>query len=224
MAEGHGGWEVQVEPAPGTAADYMRFLEWAERTGELPKSTVVNWRVASTKVLQIEDNWQEVNVANFDLDAHLGRFATLKRTAYSASSLNAYKSRTKVGIEAYRMWLAHETDWKPRAGGRPAKAGPGKIIRPSSTISGSQAVAVDSKVSISETSGYVPHHTALIEYPFPLRPGLRALLALPEDLTEKEARRVARFVESLAFSELSMSDQVSVTDQLSITRGEAPAE
>jgi hypothetical protein len=52
-----------------------------------------------------------------------------------------------------------------------------------------------------------------------LRPGLRALIALPEDLTEKEARRVARFVESLAFS-----DQVSVSDQLSITTGEAPAE
>lgn len=85
------GW--QVGPAPGTAADYMDFLDWAERTGELPKSTAANWRVASTKVLQIEDNWQDVNVADFDLDAHPSRFATLKRTAYNASPAVLFSGR-----------------------------------------------------------------------------------------------------------------------------------
>ena len=61
--------------------------------------------------------------------------------------------------------------------------------------------------------GFIPHHTALIEYPFPLRPGVRAVLTLPEDLTETEAKRLVRFVESLA-----------VPDQLSIITGEATAE
>jgi hypothetical protein len=61
--------------------------------------------------------------------------------------------------------------------------------------------------------GDVPHHTALIEYPFPLRPGVRAVLTLPEDLNETEAKRLVRFVESLALS-----------DQLAITTGEALAE
>jgi hypothetical protein len=211
---------VQASPASGTAADYMDFLDWAERTGELPKSTVVNWRVASTKVLQIEENWQNVDVANFDIDAHLSRFAILKRTAYSASSLNAYKSRTKVGIEAYRMWLAHVPDWKPKAVGRPARTGSNKPVKSSDMVADVMTVEpVTGQVTIGEVKGYVPHHAALIEYPFPLRPGLRVLLALPEDLTEKEARRVARFVESLAFS-----DQVSISDQLTITTGEDRAE
>jgi hypothetical protein len=222
MTEGDGGWQVQVEPAPGTAADYMRFLEWAERTGELPKSTVDNWRIASTKVLQIEDDWQNVDVAKFDVDAHLNRFATLKRTAYSASSLNAYKSRTKVGIEAYRLWLAHMPDWKPKAVGRPARTGSNKTIRADRAdraVGDVVQIAPETgQLTITEVKSYVPHHAALIEYPFPLRPGLRVLLALPEDLSEREAKRVARFVESLAFS-----DQVSISDQLTITTGEEPA-
>jgi len=53
----------------------------------------------------------------------------------------------------------------------------------------------------------------LIEYPFPLRPGVRALITLPEDLTEAEAKRLAKFVETLA-----------VPDQRAITTGEVPAE
>jgi hypothetical protein len=44
-----------------------------------------------------------------------------------------------------------------------------------------------------------------------LRPGIRAHITLPEALTEKEAMRVARFVQSLALS----------SDQPAITAGEA---
>jgi hypothetical protein len=47
-----------------------------------------------------------------------------------------------------------------------------------------------------------------------LAAGIRAHITLPEDLTEKEAMRVARFVQSLAFS----------SDQPAITAGEASVE
>jgi len=188
-----------AEPTRGTAAHYMFFLDWAERKGEMPASTVQNWRNASTKVLEIEDNWRDVNVVDFDLDAHLGRFETLKRTAYTTNSMRAYKSRTKVGIEAYRLWLANSPDWKPKGSGlRTSKNGSKK--------SPATAPPADSAEQKGETGGYVPHHSTLIEYPFPLRPGVRVLLALPEDLTEKEAKRVARFVESLAFADDSSAE------------------
>jgi hypothetical protein len=62
--------------------------------------------------------------------------------------------------------------------------------------------------------GYVPPSAPLIEHQLPLRPGIRAHLTLPEDLSEKEAMRVARFVQSLAFS----------SDQPAITAGEVAAE
>ena len=186
-------FDATDEPVPGTAADYMRFLDWAEKKGELPRSTVQNWRIASTKVLEIEDHWQDVNVVEFDLDAHLGRFEILKRTSYTAGSMSAYKSRAKVGIESYRLWLAQAPDWKNKAGsGRQTKSGSKRLAGPSSP-----ARSTDSPKG--ETGGYIPTHAVLIEYPFVLRPGVRVVLALPEDLTAKEAKRVARFVESLAF-------------------------
>ena len=37
----------------------------------------------------------------------------------------------------------------------------------------------------------------LITYPFPLRGGLQVKITLPEDLTEREARRIAAFVVTL---------------------------
>ena len=41
----------------------------------------------------------------------------------------------------------------------------------------------------------------MIEYPFPLRPGLQARLELPEDITEQEVARLIRFVQSLAVTQ-----------------------
>jgi hypothetical protein len=184
-----------VEPPRGTAAHYLYFLDWAERKGELPTSTVQNWRNASTKVLEIESDWRDVNVVDFDLNEHLSRFEILKRTSYTTSSMSAYKSRTKTGIEAYRAWLSHSPDWKPKGSGST------RANRTASKKSAATTPAAGSVEQKGEAGGYVPHHTTLIEYPLPLRPGVRALLALPEDLSETEAKRVARFVESLAFAE-----------------------
>jgi hypothetical protein len=69
----------------------------------------------------------------------------------------------------------------------------------------SAAVPVEGQMEALRTTGgvggHVPPRSSLIEYPFPLRPGVQARLALPEDLTEREAKRLARFVESLAVSE-----------------------
>ena len=74
--------------------------------------------------------------------------------------------------------------------------------------------AAPSSTQRSDHGGYVPPSTPLIEHQIPLRPGIRARITLPEDLTEKEAMRVARFAQSLAFS----------SDQPAITAGEVPTE
>jgi hypothetical protein len=200
---------LAVEPPRKTAAHLLAFFDWAERKGEMPASTVQNWRSASIKILEIEDNWQDVNVVDFDLDAHLSRFQTLRRTQYTTASMAAYRSRAKTAIDAYRKWEAGASDWKPKTSGtlrQRARA----TTKATVTGMGTGSIEVTPK---SERGGFIPHHTALIEYPFPLRPGVRAVLTLPEDLTETEAKRLVRFVESLA-----------VPDQLAITTGEASAE
>jgi hypothetical protein len=141
--------------------------------------------------LEIEDDWRDINLVDFDLEAHLGRFETLRRTSYTASSMKAYKSRVKVGIESYRLWLAKSPDWKPRSVSAPRASRNGS---PKKSASTTQPPAEEKKAE----TGYIPHRSPLIEYPFPLRPGVRAICTLPEDLTEAEAKRLVRFVESLA--------------------------
>lgn len=47
----------------------------------------------------------------------------------------------------------------------------------------------------------VPTHMGMVTYPLPIRPGVKGTLILPEDLSRKEAERVARFVAALAFDE-----------------------
>jgi hypothetical protein len=107
------------------------------------------------------------------------------------------------------------SDWKPKSAGTTkrskAKAKfpewpPFSITRAESGINPGQREP--------DHAGYVPPRTPLIEHQLPLRAGIRAHITLPEDLTEKEAMRIARFVQSLAFS----------SDQPAITTGEAPAE
>lgn len=196
-------------PAEGTAAHYLQFLSWAEKKGEVPSATVQNWRNAANKVLEIEDDWQNLDVIKFDLEAHLSRFQILKRTAYAEASMAAYKARTRAGIEAYRKWLANpgSSEWKPKAGApKTVKNGEVKAQKGGSSPEDVRDTAAPTG------GGHVPTRSALIEYPFPLRPGVQARLALPEDLTDKEAKRLCRFVESLAVSE-QLANETEISGQ-----------
>jgi hypothetical protein len=193
---------VFLEPARGTAAHYLYFLDWAEKKGELPASTIQNWRIASTKVLEIDEGWQEQNVVNLDLEAHLSRFEVLRRTSYTSGSLNAYKSRARVGIEAYRKWESGSSEWKPRAAIKVRVKSNNKNGTPPAETSQVRQTAV------TQDDLPFPARTPFIEYQLPLRPGVRAHLTLPEDFTATEAKRVARFVESLAFADQSATGEV----------------
>jgi hypothetical protein len=205
-----------TEPPRQTAGHFMFFLDWAEKKGELPAATVQNWRGAATKVLEIEESWQDINVVDFDLEAHLRRFETLRRTAYTTGSMAAYKSRARTGIEAYRAWESGASGWKPKNAG--ATRAPRNGSKQS--VSTPTPPPADTGIEKRETAGFVPHHEALIEYQLALRPGVRALLTLPELLTKNEAVRIIRFIRGLA-----IIDRDEETDeQLMITSGEGLAE
>jgi hypothetical protein len=92
--------------------------------------------------------------------------------------------------------LAKSPDWKPKSAGTTRASRNGSPKK----SAGTTPPATDEKKA---EAGYVPHRSPLIEYPFPLRPGVRAILTLPEDLTESESTRLARFVETLAVPDQS---------------------
>ena len=183
----------------GTAAGLVEFLDWAESKGELPKATVANWRGAAKNVLDIEEQWEALDLHTLDLDAFLLRFENLRRTRYKVDSLNAYKGRFRKGVEAYRAWLANPggSEWKAIAAARPT--GSPTAARASKTSgkgSGSHA-----RPNPPANAPVTPSAAGVIDYTVPLRPGVYARLGLPENLTTKDAARLTAFVQSLAFEE-----------------------
>lgn len=62
-------------------------------------------------------------------------------------------------------------------------------------------VATERTIVVPPTSSDGP---PMITYPFPLRPGVRGSVTLPEDLSPQEARRLGAFVAAIA-----MGDEVS---------------
>lgn len=180
----------------GTAGGLFEFLDWAEQKHELPKSQVANWRGAAKNVLGIEEDYEALDLRTLDLDDFLRRFEIASRTKYKSDSLNAYKGRFKKAVEAYRSWLDQSPDWKGAVAPRAAVSGGGP------TANGAKSAAQKPRVAAATPAGGTIDHT------FPLRPGVYARLSLPEDLSSRDAKRLAAFISSLAFDE-----------QLAITAG-----
>lgn len=178
----------------GTAQGMFEFFDWAESKHELPRSQVANWRGASKTVLAIEDDHDQLDLLTLDLDDFLRRFEIASRTKYKSDSLNAYKGRFRKAVETYRLWLEQSPEWK----------GAGPVARQASN----GAKAKPSPRSASSDNAPEPIVAGMINHTFPLRPGVYARLTLPEDLTSKDAQRLANFIQSLAFDE-----------QLAITAG-----
>ena len=101
----------------------------------------------------------------------------------------------------YRRWLAGE-EWRPRrAGPRPrrgARATSGPEPQGSAPSAGAGAGQALAPVETSVRP--------LVDYPFPLRRGVRAHLHLPEDLSTDEARRLGAFVATLAVEDAGAAD------------------
>lgn len=190
----------------GTGAGLLAFLEWAGTRGEITPATAKSIAVSIGKVLAVEADPDGVDVRNLDPDDLFGRFETLNRTAYTTESMNTYKSRFFRGIAMYRAWLEKRSDWKS-AGLRP----PSTAVAVRSTGNGRAASRSRPKRSSAEATAQgstetvdapaAPPNLAMVPYDLPLRPGLRVRLVLPELLTQADAKRIAAFVDSLAFDQ-----------------------
>lgn len=187
----------------GTGAGLLAFLDWTIEKNELNKATAAALKTGVRNVLSVEDDPSLVDLRSLDMDNFLVRFTNKTRGQFKDKSQEVYRQRFRQSVGMYLAWL-DGTEWRPPR------------LRPNSTGNGTpSAAAVRRPGQRSETTvepngadhgarkpdGAPPAAPApgLIEYPFPLRPGLRARLMLPEDLTAAEAERVSAFIRALAF-------------------------
>lgn len=166
----------------------LLFLQWTIDKGELNSSTARALKGASAAVMEASGPAHEVDVRAVDLDGLETRFRNKKQSKYKAQSLNTYIVRFKTAVSMYVAWLDGKSDW--RNVGRGISKADSKTTS-KATVRSDQTVAKESTESRISTSSQ-------IEYPFPIRPNVRARLWIPEDITKAEVERLVAFVRALA--------------------------
>lgn len=186
----------------GTGAGLLAFLTWTIEKNELNTSTAQALRTASKRILEVEDSPDDVDLRSADLENLVARFTNKSRDRFNEASLRTYQQRFRQSVEMYIAWLdGHE--WRPA---RP------RTRTPDARGGGAKTSARTSTERSAETTPSAPGDrssaSTLIEYPFPIRPGLRARLWLPENLTAREAQRLADFMCALAVEEPGHQHQI----------------
>lgn len=187
----------------GTGAGLLAFLDWTIEKNELNKATASALKTGVRNVLSVEDEPDSVDLRSLDegaMENFLLRFTNKTRGQFKDKSQEVYRQRFRQSVAMYLTWL-DGGDWRP-ARLRPTVSGNGngtpqrRPAKPAATPPVVPAAAEPAEPPRSTTP-----IVGLIEYPFPLRPGLRARLMLPEDLSAAEANRIAAFVRTLAFED-----------------------
>ncbi len=190
----------------GTGRGLIRFLEYAANRGYMNKNTSAAHRSAVTKVLEIDgERWEAIDLRELDVDQQIARFTNLRKMDYSSQSIKTYESRFRNALTEYFRFLDDPGSYRS-GGGRETSAKASKKPSPKRP-----AETAPDREQRPDTPVAPPSRDLLVTYPFPVRETLMAYLQLPKDLSEREAQRVAKFVQSLAM-ETSASDTVASGD------------
>mgnify|MGYP000063921759 FL=1 len=144
-----------------------------------------------TRVLEAVPELRTEDLRNIDMDQRLLQFRNKSKGKYADKTLEAYRKRFEQSVSMYCSWLVDEKDWMTV---RPRRQSSNR-----QTVSAA-ALAPTGAQQLSDSAGTAEQRSSpMVTYPLPIRSGLKATLILPEDLTEREAARVAQFVKALAF-------------------------
>jgi len=180
----------------GSGGGLIAFLGWTIEKNELVDATASALRTGCLKVLSVEDNWEALDLRATDLDNIINRFKNKHRMDMKDRTREQYEQRFRQSVEMYLKWLDDDPTWKPaqRKKAVPSNGGNGgsKKVTPQAAPASPQP-----EVPIKQD----PPQAGMISYPFPIRPGLRGRIELPEDLTAREAKRIAAFISTLAVEE-----------------------
>lgn len=177
----------------GTLAGLIMFLTLAEQRGDLPKSVTNNLRGAVRKVFEVVHLDDDQDLRTVDQDEVFGRFHTLAKVSLRDDTRQTYEKRTRDALDRYRKFLADDSSWKatttpkkPKSSTTPKRTGP---------------TAVPDAEPGMATVTPMPGSNNMLTIPVPLRRGVVAHLSLPADLTDREAKRIAKIVEAFGGGE-----------------------
>jgi hypothetical protein len=181
----------------GTPAGLYKFFDIAIKRGDLAQASGVALRTGCRKVLDIEDN-DQLDLRTLDQEDLLRRFHVKSKVDLNDKSRATYEARFRRAVDMYLKYLDGDPSWKPPPQ-RATSSKSGSTGKPSTP----KSPDVPPPNANTDPS---PPPLGMIEFPIPLRPGVQGKLVLPENLTQKEAKRVVAVVTALA-----MEEQLAIT-------------
>jgi hypothetical protein len=160
---------------------------WAAEKGLMNSNTAHSLKSASTQVLSVLDNWEELDVSSLDVDDVIMRFKNKRSRDFTPQSLEVYGRRFKKAVTSFLAYAKNPGAWKPATKQR--------TIREKGKISARENV--DQEEARVASSDSPVAKGGLIEYPFPLRSDVTARLLLPRDLKAQELKRLQAFMTTL---------------------------
>lgn len=170
-----------------TGKDLVEHWGIAAKKGLLKVTTASSFSVACQRILEVLPDWESLDVRTLDAEDAITKFQNLRHTKYTPKTLAVYAQRFRQAVKSYTEYLADPSKWKPGARQTGAKRQTESRDRQMGELDRGKSVPN----ALQETA-------ALVEYPYPLRADVNARLLLPRDITCREAKRLCRFLESLA--------------------------
>lgn len=183
--------------------DFIEFWDYAASKGLVKKDWATTLRSAAKQVLvSVEpDDWERLDLRGLDIDAFVQRFERLRMGDLKPDSLAVYGKRFRNARTAYLEFLDSPSTWQFGTGRTEGSGDRKRAARTASPArAGSGVKGNGSAESEPQGSGVVVNDgsTPILNYPYPLRPGLVVSFSLPTDLTKHEAKRLASYLDSLA--------------------------
>jgi len=181
-------------------AKLLQFLNMLATKGLVNSHTAGSWKAAVERLLG--DIEESADVRTVDVPTAARRYHNKNPGLLSPGSLNAYEKRTQRSIEEFIKYTEAPSAYK--APGRPLGKPNGDKAKAKKGGAPEEAGNVDAQLTshhIAARAGVITatvRATPGLSLEFPMRPDFLAQIVVPRDMNTLEAKRLSRFILSLA--------------------------
>src|SRR5437867_1085104 len=95
-----------------SARAFVDHWKWAADKGLMNPNTANALRAASTQVLSVLDNWEDLDISKIDVDETFRRFENKRSKDFTPNSLQTYRSRFGKAVESFLAYINNPTAWR----------------------------------------------------------------------------------------------------------------
>ena len=180
----------RMDASKTSGRSFVEHWAYARQKGLMNQSTASAVETAVRRVLQVEGDWENIDITTIDVDDLIIRFNNLNAKDFKPRSLRDYGQRFRRALASYKNFLDDPSGWK---------YGSRSPTRRRTSPEDKDAYA-DNPQTFGETnlSGQTASSPALQTYMYPFRDGILARLEIPRDANTAEISRLVAWARTLA--------------------------